>query len=157
MKKIVCNIIYYCAVKCGFAVLFASCSFFYLSPVFASSFDGQVVRAFFTSNLKNNKPVNEVLILENNVRELHFYSEVKNMVGRIISHSWEHRGEKIFEKRFRIVEKDQKLLSSYKLSPGRTGEWMVVISDEKGMPIKAVMFKYVKKGSFAGKGIVPLR
>lgn len=122
----------------------------------ANSFDGQVSRALFTTEMKNNKPVNEVFILENSVQQLFFYSEIQNMKGKTISHSWEHRGERLHHQEFRIETDRQGLVSSHKLSPARTGEWMVLIRDN-GRPIKAVMFKYVKKGSFAGKGIVPIK
>lgn len=123
----------------------------------ADSFNGQVNRAFFTTRLKNNEPVNEVLILENNKRKLYFFSEVKNMKGKMLFHRWEYRGEKVYEQKFRVDNNSAKLVSKYKLDPRQTGEWMVVISDGRGWPIKAVVFKYVKKGSFAGKGIVPLK
>ena len=123
----------------------------------ADSFDSQVSRAFFTTKLKNNVPVNEVLVLENDKRKVFFYSEVENMRDKMVIHRWEHQGEKIYEKKFKVSKVSEGLISSYKLSSARTGEWMVIISDENGMPIKAVMFKYVKKGSFAGKGIIPVK
>lgn len=128
-----------------------------LGTSLANSFDGQVTRALFTSKLKNEKPVNEVLILENNIKKLYFYSEVEGMKGKTLSHTWEHHGEKLYRKEFSITKDKQVLISSYKLSPGRTGEWLVLINDEKGMPLKAEMFKYVKKGSFAGRGIIPFK
>lgn len=128
-----------------------------LNPAWADSFDGQVSRAFFTTRLKNKEPANEVLILENNNRNVFFFSEVQNMKGKIIFHRWEYGGEMIHEKKFQVATNSEKLLSKYKLSPDSTGEWMVVIADERGWPIKAVMFKYVNKGSFAGKGIVPIK
>ena len=123
----------------------------------ADSFEGEVSRAFFTTKLKKAEPLNEVLILENDNHNLYFFSEVKNMYGKTIVHRWEYRGEKVFEKKFQVSKNSDKLISKYKLDPARTGEWMVVMADERGWPIKAVMFKFVKKGSFAGKGILPVK
>lgn len=123
----------------------------------SNTFDGTVTRAIFTTKFKNNKPVNEVLILENNNKNLYFFSVVKNMQGKVISHRWEHHGKKVFEQKFKVSAKSEKLISKYKLDPAKTGEWMVIITDGQGWPIKATMFKYVKKGSFAGKGIVPIK
>lgn len=128
------------------------------SPVArANSFDGEVVKAFFTNKIVNNKPHNEVLLLENSTKRLQFYSEVQGMKGKILYHVWEHRGEKLFKKKFKVTKDSQSLVSSYTLSPTRTGEWMALITDEQGLPIKAVMFRYVKKGSLNGKGIIKLR
>lgn len=123
----------------------------------ADSFDGEITRSLFTTRLKNNKPMNEVLILENNSQILYFFSEVKNMQGKTIFHRWEHHGEKVYEQKFRVAKKSEKLISRYKLDPRKTGEWMVVITDDQAWPIKASMFKYVKKGSFAGKGVLPVK
>ena len=123
----------------------------------AESFDGDVARAMFTTKLKNNEPLNEVLIIENTVRKIYFFSAVKGMQGKTITHRWETRGDKVFEQRFKVSTNSENLISQLELDPSRVGEWMVVMSDEKGWPVKAVMFKYVKQGSFAGKGVIPLK
>lgn len=130
---------------------------FYYNPLMADSFKGAVTRAIFTTTLIKSEPANEVLVLENNIVDISFFSEIVGMQGKTITHRWEHHGEPVFEKKFQLTEQTEKLVSNYKLSPHRTGEWMVVIADERGWPLKAVMFKYVKKGSFAGKGVVPVR
>ncbi|MDH5443941.1 MAG: DUF2914 domain-containing protein [Gammaproteobacteria bacterium] len=123
----------------------------------ADSFNSQVIKAVFTTDIKKNRPINEVLILENNIKKVYFYSEIKNMQGKKVYHTWEHRGKKLYQKSFDINEKTERLISSKILEKTLTGEWMVLISDENKVPIKAVMFKYIKKGSLAGKGIVPFR
>ena len=123
----------------------------------AESFDGDVPRALFTTKLKNNEPLNEVLIIENTVRKIYFFSAVEGMQGKTITHRWETRGDKVFEQHFKVSSNSENLISQLELDPNRIGEWMVVISDEKGWPVKAVMFKYVKQGSFAGKGVIPLK
>ena len=128
-----------------------------VNVLMAESFDGDVPRALFTTKLKNNEPLNEVLIIENTVRKIYFFSVVKGMQGKTITHRWEIRGEKVFEQQFKISSNSENLISQLELEPSRVGEWMVVMSDEKGWPIKATMFKYVKQGSFAGKGVIPLK
>lgn len=125
--------------------------------VFSNSFEFDVPRAFFTSKLIKGEPVNEVLILENDIKNLYFFSEVKNLQGKVVFHRWEYRGKKVFEKKFKILTESEYLISRHKLDPTKTGEWMVVMTDDRGWPIKAAMFKYVKKGSFAGKGILPIK
>ena len=123
----------------------------------ADSFSGEITRALFSTKVRNNKPANEVLILENNVKKIFFYSEINNAKDTIISHRWEFQGKKIHEEKFTVKPGKSQLISSIMLQADRTGEWMVIVSDEKNWPIKAAMFKYVRKGSFAGKGIIPVR
>lgn len=123
----------------------------------SESADGEISRALFTTKLVKNEPENEVLIMENDNYNLYYFSEVKNMHGKTIYHHWEYRGEKVFEQKFNVSKKSEKLISRYRLDPLKTGEWMVVITDEQGWPIKATMFKYVKKGSFVGKGVLPIK
>ncbi len=121
----------------------------------ADSFSGSVIRAMFTTAMNQTEPANEALIVENKIRNIYFFSEVEGMKGKTVIHRWESRGEVVLEKKFQVTRQSEKLVSSFKLYPDRTGEWMVIVTDETGWPFKAVMFKYVKAGSFAGKGIVP--
>jgi len=130
---------------------------FYVSNISANSFEGEISQALFTTKLKKNKPTNEVMVLDNTIKELYFYSEVTDMQGKIVLHRWEHSGVKMFEQKFTVKHKTQPLVSKHMLDPNKTGEWMVVVTDESGWPLKAVMFKYVIKGSFAGKGIIPVK
>ena len=128
-----------------------------INQAFANSFEFDIPRAFFTSKMLKNEPANEVLVLENNIKNLYFFSEVNNMQNKTVFHQWEYRGKKMFEEKFKVLTKSEKLISKYELDPAKTGEWMVIITDDRGWPIKATIFKYVKKGSFAGKGILSIK
>jgi len=145
----------------GVFIVLINTAFFVSCNTLAGSLDSQISRTLFTSKLKNNEPLDEVLVLENDIQTLYFFSEVKNMHGKTITHRWEYRADekyiKVFERKFKVSKKTEKLVSKFKLDSTKTGEWMVIISDEQGRPVKAAMFKYVKKGNFAGKGILPIK
>ncbi|MDH5407584.1 MAG: DUF2914 domain-containing protein [Gammaproteobacteria bacterium] len=124
-----------------------SIALFALSPtIFADSFNGDVVRALFTTTIKNNEPQNEVLILENNKKNIFFFTELRNMQGRTVIHRWEYNGKVIKEKKIKVSKKRVRVSSSHSLSPKQTGKWTVVVTNDKGWPLKAAIFKYVTKG-----------
>lgn len=122
---------------------------FFLSLVglcYADSFNGDVVRALFTTKIKNNEPQNEVLILENNKRNIYFFTELRDMQGKTIIHRWEYQGDVVKKEHIKIKPGKTKVYSKYRLLPKQTGRWTVVVTDEKGWPLKAAIFKYVRKG-----------
>lgn len=68
----------------------------------ADSFNGDVLRAMFTTKIKNNEPQNEVLILENNKRNIYFFTELRNMQGKTIIHRWEYQGDVVKKEHIKI-------------------------------------------------------
>lgn len=113
---------------------------------YADSFSGEVVRAMFTTNIKRNEPQNEVLILENDKRTIYFFTEVQNIKGKAIFFQWEYEGDVVKKQRIKLKKGKTKYYSKYRLLQKQTGKWTVVITNEKGWPLKASIFKYVKKG-----------
>lgn len=112
----------------------------------ADSFNGDVVRALFTTKITNNEPQNEVLILENNKKNIFFFTELRNMQGKVVIHRWEHDGKTVKEKKIKVSKKRVRVSSKHRLSPTQTGKWTVVVTNDKGWPLKAAIFKYVQKG-----------
>jgi len=116
----------------------------------ADSFNGDVVRAFFTTEIKNNEPQNEVLILENNKRDIYFFTELRNMQGRTVIHRWEYNGKTVKQKKIKVSKKRFRVSSRHKLSVKQTGKWTVIVTDDNGWPLKAAIFMYVEKGKQGG-------
>ncbi|MDH5180015.1 MAG: DUF2914 domain-containing protein [Gammaproteobacteria bacterium] len=111
----------------------------------ADSFNGEVVRAQFTTKIKNNEPQNEVLVLENNAGEIYFFTELRGIQDKAIFHRWEYEGDVVKKQRITINKGQTRFYSKHKLLPKQTGKWTVVVTNEKGWPLKAAIFKYVKK------------
>jgi hypothetical protein len=117
--------------------------------------DARVARAMFTTKVENREPINRVLVLDNTVSELYFFSDLRHMQGHTITHRWEHEGKVVASKSFNVRGPRWRVYSSTTLEPDMLGQWTVVITDEKGWPLKAVMFRYVKHGGGQPSVILP--
>lgn len=112
---------------------------------------GKVARGIFTTQIVNREPVDHVLILENNTRELYFFTDLRQFEGHTITHRWEFGGAVVVEKTFEVKGPRWRVYSRAELPPDYIGRWTVVVLDEKGCAHKAVVFEYVQR-SMDGPG-----
>jgi hypothetical protein len=119
--------------------------------------NGHVARAMFTTRIENREPVDKVLILENNHRVVYFFTDLRNLQGHAITHRWEYNGKVVMQKIFKPAKGPRwRLFSKKELDPAMTGDWTVVVTDEKDCPLKAVVFKYKKhQPNGEGSAILP--
>jgi hypothetical protein len=108
---------------------------------------GRIFSAVFTTHLKDDAATDQVLILTNFSNKIFFVSDMRHFQGQKITHRWEYRGKTVAKYSFDINEPRVKISSSQVLKAHQLGTWRVVITDEKGWPLKAVIFKYISKRS----------
>lgn len=126
--------------------LFASLSILTLpGQTLADSFSAEVVRAIFTTKIKSNEPQNDVLILENNKKSIYFFTEVRGLTDKVFYHRWEYAGKVVKKHKIRLRKGRTKYYTRQKLKPNQIGKWTVVVTNAKGWPLKAAIFKYVEK------------
>lgn len=119
---------------------------------------GKVARAMFTTMIDNREPVNRVLILENKTRDLYFFTDLRHMQGQTITHRWEYEGRVVDKKTFDVKGPRWRVYSRHQLDRKMLGRWTVVVTDESGCPLKAVIFQYVQSdGDGRGSAIIDLR
>lgn len=119
---------------------------------------GKVARAMFTTMIDNREPKDRVLILENNTKELYFFSDLRHLQGQNVKHRWEYEGRVIKEKSFQVKGPRWRVFSQHKLDNNMLGRWTVVVTDERGCPLKAVIFQYIQAGKDGnGSAIVDLQ
>ena len=116
-----------------------------------------VARAMFTTQIDDREPIDRVLILENQVSQLYFFSDLRHLQGQTIKHRWEYEGRVIKEKTFKIQGPRWRIYSLNNLDKDMLGRWTVVIADENNCPLKAVIFQYVKSSGSNGSAIMDLR
>lgn len=104
---------------------------------------GEVSRAMFTTKVVNREPVDQVLILDDNVKLIYFFSELRNFQGSEIVHRWEHDGKVVSRKAFNVKGPRWRVYSSLRLNSSMLGRWTVVVTTKDGCPLKASVFKYV--------------
>ncbi|MEJ2397607.1 MAG: DUF2914 domain-containing protein [Gammaproteobacteria bacterium] len=113
-------------------------------------------RAMFTTRIDNREPVDQVLILDDNVKLIYFFSELRNFQGHEIIHRWEHDGKVVSQKSFNVKGSRWRVFSSLRLDDSMLGRWTVIVTTKDGCPIKASVFQYVAAGA-KGQGSAILK
>jgi hypothetical protein len=93
----------------------------------------RVMRTQFTSAVRNREPVDNLTDVNNGTAErIYCFTELSNMSGRFVTHSWEYRGEVMGTRRFRVDSPHSRIWSSRLLTPDRPGSWTVLVLSESG-------------------------
>ena len=102
-----------------------------------------VARAAFTTQVKDNEPADQVVVLTNNITEISYFTDVRGMTGRTITHQWEHEGQVISRISFEVDSARFNVHSKRNLDPALVGKWTVIVIDEEsGWPVHASTFRY---------------
>ena len=102
-----------------------------------------VARAIFTTAIVDREPVDDLVTLENGTQRVYFFSDLRGLAGRLITHRWEYNGKTMAEVTFKVGNGARwRVYSSKNLLPEWTGLWKVVISNDDGNPIKTSQFEY---------------
>ncbi len=104
--------------------------------------EGWVERAIFTSAIDNREPVDELVAVGGDLQEIYFFSELRQLAGRTVTHRWEYEGEVVSEVPFEVGGPRWRVFSKKTLLPTQAGKWAVVVVDESGWALHAVMFDY---------------
>jgi len=116
---------------------------------------GKITRALFTTGIVDGKPVNRVLVLDDTVEKVHFVTELQNFQGQKITHRWEHNGQVVASKTFRIESARQTVSSAMNIGRNQTGRWSVVVEGQQGWPLRVEIFMYGGE-ALANHGVVIL-
>lgn len=107
---------------------------------------GYVVRALFTTAVVDREPIDQILV-GSSIKKVYFFTDLRHMENQTITHRWEHKGKVISKFDFKVKGPRWRVYSSKVLSADMLGKWTVVVADNKGWPLKAAVFQYVKKGA----------
>lgn len=107
-------------------------------------FDKQVLRAAVVSEFNNDQPAERIKtnlkVLKNQLVELFYFSEVKHLKNKNVSHAWFKNGQLIHKKHWSVKQPITKLISSYRFSTKDVGQWQVVLEDKKGKYLSETVF-----------------
>ena len=109
-------------------------------PVAAST--GSVVRATFTTDVLEREPQNEITTLENDHPLVFYFTELRGMTGRTVTHRWEFAGEVKAETSYAVGGPRWRVFSSKNLDPTWLGEWTVTVVDDTGRELRSDRFTY---------------
>ncbi len=128
---------------------------FSITPVYAEN-NGSIARSQFTTRIEDREPVDQVLVLNNNITTVYFFTDVRHMEGRTVTHVWEYNGHVIAKKRFSIKGPRWRVFSQKELDPSMTGIWTVIVKNDRGWPLAVSIFRYVDSKSGEKTKILPL-
>ena len=104
----------------------------------------QVTRAKFTTAVKNREPVDEVVLLASPANQVYFFTDLRNLQGRKVSHRWKYQGRLMLLKTFEVGGPRWRVYSRVNIEPGQFGEWSVTVTDESGWPLHMEYFRYMR-------------
>ncbi len=104
---------------------------------------GTVSRAQFTSAIENREPVDELEAVENDLRTVYFFTELKDMDGQTAVHRWSYNGQVMAEVSFPVGGARWRVYSSKNLLPEWVGTWTVDVLNANGDVVESRSFTYV--------------
>lgn len=105
-----------------------------------------VSRAQFTTAIKNREPVDLVVLLENDVSEVFYFTDLRQLSGQTITHRWEYNGKVVAEVPFKVTGRRYRMHTKVALDPKKLGKWTALVIDQAGWVLKASMFEVVPAG-----------
>lgn len=104
----------------------------------------RVARAQFTRAVVDREPVDELAVLDTRVQEVFFFTDLRGLEGRTVTHRWEYEGRVIADVPFAVKGPRWRVFSRKTLVPALVGKWTVLVVDESGWTLDAAVFQYVE-------------
>lgn len=106
----------------------------------------RVVRAFLTANMRGHAPgesLSETVPVSDVTKKFYFYTQVADVDAATLTHRWIYRGSTIASIPFKPPRgKEWRASSSKKIPNHMTGEWRVVLVNERGTELASASFTY---------------
>jgi hypothetical protein len=85
------------------------------------------VLAQFTTGIEDREPVDQITFVENGVKKIFFFSDLRGLAGRTVQHRWIYDGKTIAEVNFEVRGPRWRVWSSKELLADWIGDWTVEI------------------------------
>lgn len=102
-----------------------------------------VARAMFAQSIVDREPVDQVIELRNDVSKVYFFTELRGLKDKSVTHRWEYAGEPQAAVTVNVGANRWRTWSSKNLQPNWTGIWTVSVVDEEGNVLAEENFNYV--------------
>lgn len=105
---------------------------------------GHVARAQFTTGIRNREPVDRVIGVHPkshaDIDRLYYFTELKALTGRTVTHRWSLDGRAQAEVRFEVRGPNWRVYSSKNLTAAMAGQWQVDVEDSSGQVLDSASF-----------------
>lgn len=105
-----------------------------------------VSRAVLTTGIEKREPVD---VLKDNLKrtqfseKLYFFTEIKNLQGKIIHHLWFHQDQLMAEIPLTVGAVRYRTYSSKNIMPSQTGQWRVEVVTQQGQLLAQKSFRII--------------
>ncbi|MBE9556141.1 MAG: DUF2914 domain-containing protein [Proteobacteria bacterium] len=117
-------------------------AFVVMVPLTAFSAEAEVSRAQFTSSMLDREPTDELSAIALNTEKMFFFTELRNMDGKTVTHRWSLNGAVMAEVSFNVRASRWRVYSSKTLLPEWRGDWVVDVLDDAGTVIETKTVSY---------------
>ena len=103
-------------------------------------------RAVLTTGIEQREPVD---VLKDNLKrtqfseKLYFFTEIKNLQGKIIHHLWFHQDQLMAEIPLTVGAVRYRTYSSKNIMPSQTGQWRVEVVTQQGQLLAQKSFRII--------------
>jgi Protein of unknown function (DUF2914) len=98
-----------------------------------------VTRAVISTGIMNHEPTDSLSQVPSTTSKVFFFTQIKGMEGKTITHRWMKDGSKVADIKISIGSKNFRCHSSRVVS-GKTGYWTAQVLDSDGKKLKEVAF-----------------
>jgi hypothetical protein len=102
----------------------------------------RVARAQFTTGIVDREPVDRIVVATPLIREVYFFTDLRHLEGRTVTHRWSYDGRVVMQTSFEVRGPRWRVNSMKEIEPDQVGEWSVTVSDESGWPLYTELFRY---------------
>jgi len=110
--------------------------------LFSAAQAGEVARAVLTTGVVEREPVNQLDNIPADDSRVLFFTDIRDMTDKTVTHLWKHNGEVMAEVKFNVGGPRWRVWSSKNLMPEWSGDWTVSVVDEWGNTLAEKSFTY---------------
>ncbi|MGR9115929.1 MAG: DUF2914 domain-containing protein [Gammaproteobacteria bacterium] len=107
----------------------------------------KVKRALLARGISNKEPFGEIIssvkVGSDNATGVFYFTEIKDMKGRLFFHQWLREGKLVYKRPFKILGNRWRASTSKLFTKVNDGNWTVRLIDEKGRIYSEINFKVV--------------
>lgn len=108
-----------------------------------SAAQAEVARSIITTGVVDREPTSELERIEPGTERVIYFTELRDMSDKSVSHVWKYDGEVVAEVKFDVGGPRWRVWSSKNLMPEWAGEWSVSVVDSWGNVLAEKSFTYL--------------
>ncbi len=107
-----------------------------------------ISHALFAKAIDNREPQGVITTVDNRLRKIYFFTNIRNLIGKVIIHRWRYKGRIMAEVKLPIGAEHWRTWSSKNLWHTWLGIWTVEVVDSQGNILLTRAFHYYKPNNY---------